>query len=613
MKKGTLLVVVFLVGVATLFGSNQQKIYSLDSDIYLAITTLYLSSGYALPSTAGPWSGDELSQMVEKIDRDALAPGGQRTYDFVVAELSSNTKAVRFGLDVALEGYYHTDTTNFTAETDWIRGYDERKPVLDIILETWPSKHFYGFSSFAAQGTQFNDYNGDVGAVSYFFGQDAIASNLFFLAPGDIGDLDLGMPFRAFGAAGGSGWSVQVGRDKLSWGAGESGNFMLGDHLKYHNMGRLTAYGKNFKYTLVTSFFPHPDQYYPILSDYPFLDVNGNPSKEPADSGRPNPDFNRVFNNRSNQWQTITGLNMFLGHRLEWRMFADKVGIALSESMMYQSRDNTFDLRVLNPSMIYHSYYIRSHSNSLLAFEADYSPIKHLNLYGQIAIDEFALPGEPVPGKDSWALPSAYGFMAGAKSSYPLGKGMLYGSFEWAKTDPYLYLRDEDGYEQKDGESGINYVVAIRDYYDGGVIYDEDFLGYRHGPDAMVFNVNVGYRVFNSWNVEGNFFYMLHGTHDKWTQWSPVTDGSNPTLPDYVSSPTTTHETGNNGAPNYDASDRDAVSKTLALGLKGAYTILPGLEVYAQGDFVNIVNPGNISSNAPIKDFQLTFGLSYSL
>ncbi|MFA6763531.1 MAG: hypothetical protein WCR75_02630, partial [Sphaerochaetaceae bacterium] len=487
-----------------------------------------------------------------------------------------------------------TDTANFVDESDWIRGYNERKPLLDIILETWPSKHFYGYSSLYIGGTKFNAYSAAKGPVSYFFGQNQFTSNsLFFLAPGSISDLDFGMPYKAFGALGGEGWSVQIGRDRLSWGPGVTGNFMLGEHLKYHNVGRVTTYGEKFKYTFATSFFPHPSQYYRVI------DGSGN------------------FVNYSSQLQTQQGLNMFIAHRLEWRMFADKVGLALSEAVMYQSLDNTLDLRVLSPTTIFHNYYIRSNANSLLTLEVDYTPIKHVNVYGQVAVDEFALPGEPVPGKDDNALPAAFGFMAGTKASYPMGKGMLYGSFEWAKTDPFLYLRDDSRnspYTQNPGDYGINWIVAIREYYSLGILYDEDFIGYQYGPDAIVLNGNVGYKQFGKWFAEGNVFYMLHGTHDKWTLWSYVDngDGTADDHPIYIPTPTGDHQTANNGDLNAQA-NRNAVSKMLAIGVKGGYTVLEDLDVYAQADFIHIVNPGNISSTAPISDVQLTFGVSYSL
>lgn len=609
MKKPLLLVLVWCVCVSSGFAANAQKIHPVDSPVYHALTLLYISNGYAVPSTGGPWSTDELSRMLHKIDRSRLSESGKKSYDYVSDALDEGDDSFRFGLDLALEGYYHADEHNFVREEDWVRGSDERKPLADVVLETWITDHAYGYSSFSFAGRRFHEHDLDEGLTSAYYGVLPFTTNLFFLYAHGIGDLDLGMPYRAFGALGGKGWSVQAGRDRLSWGPGVTGNFMLGDHLKYHDTGRVTFYADKIKYTMATSFFAHPIQYYPIMETDPL-----------------DPDYGKFINRRS-QDQPSEGLRMFLGHRLEWRMFADKVGFALSEAIMYQTavdpvtgllKDTALDLRVLNPSMIYHNLYIRSNANSLLTLEMDYSPIKHLNIYGQVAIDEFTLPGEGVAGIDDNIRPSAYGFMAGMKTAIPLGTGMLYGSFEGAKTDPYLYLRDNGDRRQDPGEFGVNWVVAHREYAGASthmaLAYVEEFIGYQYGPDAIVLNGNVGFREYGKWYAEGNIFYMFHGTHDKWTLFSQFDngDGVNDDDPVYVDAPTPTktHVTGNNG--DVDVSDRVAVSRTLVVGLKGGYVILPGLEIYAQGDFIHMANPGNRDTRA-IQDIQLSFGVSCSL
>lgn len=582
---------------ANLETGSHQKIYPVDSEVFGAITSLYINSGFALPSTAGPWSQAELLRMFSKINRSSLSKGAQETYDYVEEVLRGPKKVVKFELLTALEGYYHIDTDNFITNEDWIRSYDDRKTFLGVNLETWPSKNFYGFVNVSIIPQLIQGFSDTEGPISLFMGREAFTFNLFFVPEfGNFQYIDLGMPYRALGAIGGDRWNFVVGREKLSWGPGITGNFMLGDHVKYHNMGRLTTYGNKFKYTLAASFFSHPDNYYPILE----LETDGKTPKNPA-----------KYNNKQS---SLTGLNMFLGHRLEWRLFKDKVGFALSEAIMYQSLDNTFDFRVLNPSMIYHNYYIRSNANSLVTIEFDYTPIKGLNIYGQIAIDEFALPGiEKVPGVDNGANPSANGYMVGIKGDYPVKEGQLYGSFEWAYTNPYLYLRDSSG-APKDNWSkyGLNWVVAIREVMaGGGSYYDETFLGYKFGPDAMTFNLNVGYKRYGKWNVESNFFYMLHGTHDKWTMWQGVDASEGGSNPVYQTGLTEQHLTNNYG--DVDANLRDAISKTLVIGVKGGYTILKNFDAYAQVDYINIVNPKNIAANAPLNDVQITFGVSYLL
>lgn len=567
---------------------NLQTIHPVNSELYEAIRSLHVSQGLALPSTAGPWSSDELLGMLDHLDRSRMSPAERRLYDQALQALSGAASQFRFNVTASAEGYWHANTTSFTRESDWIYNFKQREPFLDIVLETWPADGFYGYSSLSAGNTRYHDF-GSGGASSLLFGATSFATNIWMVPPSTLGDLDFNIPYRAFGAFGGRGWSVQVGRDTLSWGPGESGNFIIGDHLLYHNTGRFTAYGRNFKYTLATLFFPHPQNYYPVT------DGSGN------------------FINNGWQATPMSGLNMFLGHRLEWRLFGGKAGLAVSEAIMYQSKDSTLDLQILNPSMIYHDLYIRGNSNSIISVEADVSPIRHLNLYGQVVVDEFALPGEPVPGKDAGALPSAYGFMAGMKTALPLGKGMLTGSMEWAKTDPYLYLRDDGNYEQAPGEYGLNWVVAIREYAPGtGITYTEDFLGYRYGGDAIVYQAKAGYQALGSWRVGLTLFHMIHGTHDKWTLWTNADEGRYPGSTTFIgqSTPTTVHHTGNNADPN--AGLRDSTTRTTVVSLSGSWKISKALKTYGEIDYIHILNPGNRSSAAPITDVQVSAGVAVS-
>ena len=589
MKKAFLLVAICCImaipAFATGASKNLQKIYPVNSDVYQAITCLYLDQGLGLPSTAGPWSGDELAKMLDRIDPSKLKGGASETYDFALKALDEGHTAVKFGLKTTVEGYYHTNTTDFTKESQWIRGFDKRNPILDIVLETWPSEHFYGYSSLPVMNNRYRDFNAVTGWTQPLWGSSAITTNIPLVAPNTLNDLNMNIPYRAFGSVGGSGWSAEIGRDKYSWGPGVSGNFLLGDQVLYHNMGRITTYGKNFKYTFATSFFPYSADYEPLVDK-----TSGN------------------YIQHQGQDTNQTGFKAFIGHRLEWKAFGGKLGFVVNEAIMYQSAENSLDLRVLSPTAIFHDYYIRGNANSIVGAEVDYTPFKYVNFYGQVIVDEFTLPGEPVPGVSQWALPSAFGFMAGAKGSVPFGKGMFFGSAEWAKTDPYLYLRDHGDRNQELGDYGLNWIVAIREFNPtSGVTYAENFLGYRYGGDAIVMNGNFGYKQFGKWSLTGNVFYMIHGTHDMWTTWG--WDGD--TASDTETTPTTTHSTANNA--DLLSNERNAASYTFVVGAGGGYTVLKGLEVFGQVDYVHITNPGNISSNPAIWDVQVTAGVKYSL
>lgn len=302
--------------------------------------------------------------MLAEIDREALSEGAKATYDYVKGELDivpwqlSQGIGMKWGFEANLETYTHINTDEmFHERENWGYGLLKQKPMLKVSFETWPVNSFYGYAEFSVDNSIHTEYP---------FGSTQFNTNIIMfqnLPKFVMADLNFNMPYRAFASAGGNHWRLQVGRDRMSWGPGVTGNFVVGDNLMYHNMARFTTYFDSFKYTFVTSFFPYPENY-----------------------------------SETDQEGVLSGINMFMSHRLEWRMFKDKVNFALTEAIMYQSADNYLDLQILNPCMIFHDYYIRSNANSILSIELDYTPIKHLNIYGQFVVDELALPGEPVPG-----------------------------------------------------------------------------------------------------------------------------------------------------------------------------------------------------------------------
>lgn len=568
--------------------SNQQKIFSLDSDVHQAIEFLYMAQGLGLPSTTGPYSQAELTLMMEKINRAQLNENLMPTYDYVVKQLGIEPKiqgkgiGISWNFDATLEAYLHSNTTDFVGRETWIRGFNEQKPLLGVALETWPANNFYGYSEFTV---------GNTNTLKNGFGSSVFGSNIPMVPPAEIWDLDFNMPYRAFVAAGGDHWSFQLGRDRLNWGAGTSGNLMLSDTFKYHNLARITTFSDRFKYTFLTSFFPHPMHYYDTVA-------NGQDDGPIQGAG---------------QTALQNGLYFFMSHRLEGRLFKDKVGLALTESIMYQSEENYFDLRFLNPAAIFHNYYIRSNANSVLALELDYTPIKGLNIYMQAAVDEFSMPGEDKPSATKANFPEAFGLLGGVKAVAPLQGLMAHGSLEFAYTDPYLYLRYLNNSTPKTGgtpdDYGLNYVGAIREFTNGAdTQYNQQFLGYTYGNDALVVNLNGGVKSFGKWTASTNLFYMAHGTFDMFTVFNEVGKDQQP----LVSTPT---DNGNDAFGNYLDSGyaaRNAVSHTIVAGVKGSYQILDCLKAFGQLDYINVINYQN-KAGAKTHDVQLSIGVTYSI
>ncbi len=531
---------------------GRQNIYPVDSSLHEAITYLYIGQGLSLPSTAGPWSKDELVRMFFRLDKAKLDASAMHTYDYVEKSLYAPNASFSMGLHFATELYLHTNTSSYTENSDWIYNYDSRKAPLSLPLELSISELFYAYSNIEVNNGKYYTITSTIEGESPLYGTYAWTTNLFhFWRPEGV-VMEANFPFRSFGALGGNLWSFEMGRDKLSWGPGRTGNFLLGDHLQYHNQGRFTAYGDSMKFTFVTSFFPHPDEIFPLGSTSP-----GNQSRE------------------------IQGLKMFMAYRLEWRIPGNKVGLAISESIMYQSSDGHLDLRVLNPFMIYHNYYVLENANSLITLELDYTPISSLNLYTQIALDELAIGDE---SNDPPVHPNAMAFMLGSTYSRPYRKGVFHLSLEGVYTDPYLYLRSKGGSSGQDPnkpEDTLNFIGSIRRWYDNDLIYDQEYLGYRYGGDAVVGNLEVGYKEYGSFSLLGHLFFMAHGSIGKTSPW--LMDQTDP-------------------APSGN------VTLYCDVGFSGSYQMATSWKAYAGFDLLARVKEWD-----PSYDVQVYLGMQYKL
>ncbi|MDY5932171.1 MAG: hypothetical protein SPJ34_09125, partial [Candidatus Ornithospirochaeta sp.] len=279
--------------------------------------------------------------MLAKIDRSSLSGSAADLYDNLDSVLNQERKelcegfAIKWGFDADLETYTHTNTADdqFIGRFNWNYSILNHKPFLNIKLETWPVNSFYGYAELSIQ----NYLHTKMAGVPEF-GETAFNTNIpTFQNPPvfNLAMLNFNIPYRAFASAGGDHWSLQVGRDRMSWGPGETGNFVVGDNILYHNMARFTTYFDSFKYTFATSFFPHPSAY-----------------ANSTDWGQ-----------GGGQTQPLNGINMFMAHRLEFRFFKDRMNFVLTEAVMYQSKENHLDLQVFNPCMLFHNYYIKSNAN----------------------------------------------------------------------------------------------------------------------------------------------------------------------------------------------------------------------------------------------------------
>lgn len=606
MRKSITILVLLFVLQTSLLAYTAQKIYPVNSDIYNQICDIYLMSGHAMPSSTGPWSTAELMKMINGISSSEIPDYLYQKYVDIsnqlnrdLDDLSSDGISLEFGLTLTSEIYLHSTTDGeirsdkngvseklFVGRENWAYDLNHPSPFINPEFEIDIKDHSYIYFALPIQ----NGFHTGLG-FSDEIGSTNFSSNIIGLQ--NMGNFELSLdpnsPYRAFIAFGGENWSLQIGRDRLSWGLGKTGNMVMSDNLPYHDMLRYSAFSNKFKFTFLISSFPHKSCFYL-------------------------PSF-KGSNDTSTDREKTAGINLYIAHRLESRLLNDKLSVTITEAIMYASDSGTMNLRALNPATVFHNLYIASDANSTLALEVDYTPIKGINLYVQAIVDEFAIPGETGASASSQDFPNGMGFLVGLKYSHRVGSGMINLNLEGAYVNPYTYLRyDTKNLGELDTQRyGLDYVVALRNYVSpalgtDSVVYDEYFLGYRYGNDCAIANFNLEWKHDSKLSLSTNLFFMAHGTHDKWTKWDEVGGKGEGQWKSNCVTPTTSHETENY---RYDTSDRDAVCYTLDFGYHFAYKFCERTNLYVQMDFITIANPYNDKSLEKTSDLQVVIGVVY--
>jgi len=531
----------------------------------------------ALPSTTGPYSEDELQRMFDRLDERTITTQSEKElFSKVENLLEERQKQVgQLGYDVGLklnlEAYAHTNTAEFNSEQDWSYNYSDRKPLANLDFETWPTDHFYSYFELSLMNN-FGKVSGSDdnpnAKLNPLYGESALTTNIVMVPPNGLPNIDLNFPYRAFVSAGGDNWNIQVGRDKISWGAGKSGNLSVSNNMPYQQIGKFTTYFDSFKYTLLSSFFTHPQVLDPI-----YISANG------GSNGQNLP---------------ANGIKMFLAHRVEFRFLKDKAGFTATESMMYQSSTGSIDLRFLNPVGFYHNQYIRGNSNSMLVFEGDYTPVRGLNVYAQFGVDEIAF-GEPAPPA-SGARPTAFAFLLGIQNKKALKKDIFTIALEGVYTDPFFYLREE--YDGTTSQYGVGYDGIIR-VLSGSMTNLRYVQGYPYGGDAIVGDLLLDYERPGSWKASMETLFMAHGVLNFNSKWGSYT-GSEP----LISTPSTENP--------FNSTESGPVAYTLLIKLASEVNLSEKLSITGNLDMPFVWNKGNVAASM-VSDYQLSVGLHYSL
>ncbi len=525
LKKLSVLFLILLSAIPGIFAQNGQRIVNLDSDAYFYIDALFLEQGLAQPNTARPWTEEEFRFELTKIDASRLSSAGMKAYEYLQKSfyLPAQEKGFQGRVSAVLspEAFVHF---NFVADAaydpdvyKWIHGYEERKTVLELPLELWLDNGFYAITSISLKEEHNNIGKSPSGVSENYF-------NVLF--DEEKPRLDLYFPMQAYSAVGGDFWSLRFGRDKLSWGNGYSGNMMLSDYSDFYDFAALSLYGDKIKFSSVYTVF---DAYNPAIS----------PSLSPTDSA----------------------YSAMIAHRLDWRIIKN-LSITFNESTMFGQRIPEL-LRDMNYMAIFHNWMLTNYMNSLVSVEMNYTPWKYFDVYGQLAMDEFATQYEADRGGGGG--PGVFGGILGISAAFPLESGYLSAGVEWAATSPWLYNR-----------ANPPFYYNVRRYWSVSIdeyVFVVKPIGFSYGADVNLLTFHAEYRVPEGISLAGEFLFLRRGEKNV----------SSP-LPTWDPAPGDISPSGQNPESNW------------IIKLSAEYPVLSWIELGASVNYCYAMNLNNVAN-----------------
>ncbi|MDR3123034.1 MAG: capsule assembly Wzi family protein [Treponema sp.] len=374
------------------------------------IRLLVRESGASFRSFTPPLSRDELLQTLEEIDPDSLAPPLVELYDRVYAALNPALLYAEglFGLEAHVN---LTPEARVRTNTDIPFGKPDTESPLALAL---PLAVYFADTVELTITPSFS-------ADPLYYGEQG--SRWGVNIPYEARRFDMNMPLRAFVAAGGSWWNAQLGREKVSYGLGHTGNLALSATPDYYDFARLSLFSRNFKYSAFVSQMPLN------LNDPQILSDDRKAAATKADA---------LLN---------TTQRYLYHHRIDARFFS-RVSLGISEALM--AGNSPPELRYLSPLIVLHNFWPwRDYeewgsgekgymTGSLFSFDLDWAIIPSLALYGQFVLNEFSTPYELEKYPDDQP-PNGLGYLAGIEYTHVFNvwKALVYGEFVY--TDPYLY------------------------------------------------------------------------------------------------------------------------------------------------------------------------------
>lgn len=486
MKKAiSVLIILITLIISPLMAANMQKTFSGDSTEYQMAYALCISAGVIPPSSVLPITGAEIAEALSRIPYDKLSLDEKAAYDDLMGRLEFTPlyNYDKFGIDptplFSFDAFARSGESGY--ENDLLFKREDRMEAIDFAFKMKFADVGYGFFNWLQLSPELVNQS----ITGQHFG-----TNFDTWFEGKItrlqheGIFDAGLLF-------GNDWmnfSIMSGRQEMGY--GKTGNLALGDNFRRQQYLRLHTFSRWFDYTY-------------SLTHYGKMQNNDSP--KPGDL--------KMFSNGE-----VFSLpqQVFPLHRFEFKI-ADKVQIAVVEgAMMYI--ESVFDPRILNPFLFIHGFdnYADNwekpvdegdEANNILVLELGYTFLPHHRINLQAMSDQIQMGGE------KRNVPNALAFLLNYETSWVIDKAYINGYVEGAYVMPAVYLNSKT---DKDSKHDHNYDF-IAGYpmwgYNEHINGDIDYVGYKYGPDSIVFSLGATCGIPGTFSLDGSLTYVIHGKY----------------------------------------------------------------------------------------------------
>ena len=471
------------------------SLYSIPFDMILTgdpvledLRFLSIESGNSLLSFSPPLAPAEIGTFLDSLDISLLSVPALEAYSRIKSRIapaaqlsfSSENFSVFFNINSTIEA-----RVRFNPEISWYPEYKKIPSMLSV-----PIRFFFGGSA------ELYFEPALVIDPEYYGNADYFGLNI----PGEFRQIDMTIPLRAFAAAGGSWWNFQLGRDRLSFGTGISGNLAVSDNPAYYEFARFSFFSEYFKYSVLVNQMP--------------LTITADIYGKPLDNLVPDRTVHRY---------------LYL-HRLDLNLFK-KITLSLTEGVM--AGNSPLEIRYLNPFMVFHSMFSfweypqwddqgasagsGDMNGSLFAAELNWNIMKSLTVYGQFVMNQFATPYK----LEQWPNqpPNGLGYLAGINYSHSFsGWGSVF-YLEFIYTDPYLYMNP----------SPFASLIHMRNLGYSPDRHQYSYIGFPR--DAIVCTLGARFFDRDYLILTGEFSWQSRGEHTIVWDWEKTREAWNENTP----------------------------------------------------------------------------------